>query len=152
VSARLEVHQGRLREAHEGAGSGPEHDEAGKQPREARGGGGDGEPGDEGSAAGEDEEPAAAGVGEQPERGLEGRREQAREGKEQADFGVVEGEVAANERPGGLADAEDELIQDLDQEKEDEQVGCPARAPGPGSAGHHPKIQRTLTGRVGPAG
>jgi hypothetical protein len=140
VAAGLEVHQGRLREAHEGARGGPEHDEAGEQPCEARGGGGDREPGDEGNAAGEDEEPAAAGVGEQSKGGFEGRGKQAREGKEQTDFGVANAEVSANDRPGGLAEAEDELVNGLDQEEEDEQVQCPAQEPGPGSAGHRPKV------------
>jgi hypothetical protein len=57
------------------------------------------------------QEEEGARDGEQAEDRLESQRDDTRDREQQADLGIGQPELVADQRPGGLARAEDELVE-----------------------------------------
>src|SRR5207247_7465888 len=110
---RVEIHQGRLREAHERARGRPEEDERGNENDKPRRGGKHEQGKREAAPSREDKRAPATGVTEDPDRGLDERRDELGNRKRQPDLPVAEPEVVADQRPGGLENAADEPVEEL---------------------------------------
>src|SRR5207244_8762710 len=77
----------------------------------------------EGEPAPDDDRPPVAGVSKHAEQRLDRCGDEARQRQEQTDRGVRETEVGADQRPGRLAYAEDELVQQLDRQQYGDDAG-----------------------------
>jgi hypothetical protein len=111
----VDVHQRRLRQAHERARGGRECAERKEQQHEPLGRGRERKPTCERDAAPEYNCSAEAGIAEDAEDGLENRAGEERNAEQNPDLGVREREFLANQRPRGIAGAPGELVQQLDR-------------------------------------
>jgi hypothetical protein len=71
----------------------------------------------EGAPPGEHERAPPPGGRDDPQDGLDGQRGDAGDREQQPDLGVGQRQLVADQRPGGLAGAEDELVEQLDRQQ-----------------------------------
>jgi len=116
----VQVHQRRLGQADERARRGVKEEEGHQQHREGCSHAGQGERGREHHPTADNQQASPSRVGQDADDGFDGGGPDLRQGEEQAYGAVRQMEIVPDERPGRLARAEDQLVEQLDEQENDD--------------------------------
>jgi hypothetical protein len=113
----IRIHQGSLGKAHEGSGGRVEDDEGGKQQKKLPAKRGEEQRQTVDDTTAEYKYSTPPDITQDAKERFYNAADNIRQPEQDTDLGIVKGQVVTYQRPGGLADAEYELIEELDKQQ-----------------------------------